>query len=88
MESRILEVGQFYEGTKGDIYRVYSFGWHTQTNEEMIIFEDFFKHGFLIEPVELFLSKVQSGEENPNGQTYRYEVISKELIKQKMKSTR
>lgn len=47
---------------------------------------DFYKGTLFVEPIQLFISEVGDSEKKPNGQTYHYEIISQEILEQKMKS--
>lgn len=72
-----------YRHYKGNMYEVLGAGTHSETLEELVIYQalyeskDFEKGHIWLRPKDLFLGKVEEGKENPTGQKYRFEYVGK-----------
>ena len=68
------QVGEIYQHFKGNIIKIIAIGIHTETKEEMVVYEH--DNDIWIRPMEMFLSKVDH-EKYPNvKQEYRFKKIS------------
>ena len=73
---REVLVGKKYRHFKGNIIEVIAIAKHTETLEEMVVYEELNDHQFWVRPMNMFLSKVDK-EKYPNvEQTYRFEIIN------------
>lgn len=75
MEYRIPKQGECYRHFKGDRCRVLAVATHTETGEEMVVYEGLYgEHPVYVRPLELFVGRVDK-ERFPNvEQEYRFEL--------------
>lgn len=73
---RDIQKNKFYQHYKGGIYYVLEVGTHTETEEEMVVYQSLNgDNRTWVRPKEMFLSLVETDVENPMGQTYRFEEV-------------
>ena len=75
MDGRRPKAGECYRHFKGDRYKVLMIATHTETNEELVIYEGLYgEHPVFARPLEMFTSKVDK-DKFPNVlQEYRFEL--------------
>lgn len=75
MEYRIPKKGECYRHFKGDRYQVLAIARHSETLEEMVVYEGLYgEHPVYVRPLSMFVSKVDK-EKFPNvEQEYRFQL--------------
>lgn len=68
------QVGEIYQHFKGNIIKIIAIGIHTETKEEMVVYEH--DNDIWIRPMEMFLSKVDHEKYPDVKQEYRFKKIS------------
>lgn len=68
------QVGEIYQHFKGNIIKIIAIGIHTETKEEMVVYEH--DNYIWIRPMEMFLSKVDREKYPDVKQEYRFKKIS------------
>ena len=68
------QVGEIYQHFKGNIIKIIAIGIHTETKEEMVVYEH--DNDIWIRPMEMFLSKVDREKYPDVKQEYRFKKIS------------
>ena len=67
---REVKLYGIYKHYKGDLYMVLDIGYHSETNEKMVVYRGIYNDSKLwIRPYDLFIDEV-----NKNGQKYRFEL--------------
>jgi hypothetical protein len=73
----IIKSGKLYRHFKGGIYKVVCVGYHSETNEKMVVYKDIESNKVCIRPYDMFTSDVDK-EKYPNvKQKKRFERIKK-----------
>lgn len=74
---REIKAGKLYRHFKGNIYKVICVAMHTETSEDMVIYQDTNNnHKIYARPIDMFLSEVDK-EKYPNvEQHYRFEQLN------------
>ncbi len=67
-----LEVGKIYRHFKGMEVKIIALAKHTETLEEMVVYEELNKHEFWARPKNMFLSKVDKEKYPDVKQEYRF----------------
>lgn len=79
MEYRRPKEGEKYRHFKGNVYRVLAIAKHSETLEELVVYEDTQgEHAVYARPIEMFISKVEKDKYPDVMQEYRFELIKKE----------
>ena len=68
------QVGEIYQHFKGNVIKIIAIGIHTETKEEMVVYEH--DNDIWIRPMEMFLSKVDREKYPDVKQEYRFKKIS------------
>lgn len=78
MRDEIVEVGSVWQHFKGDQMKIVAIATHSETLEEMIIYEH--QKKIWARPISIFLSDedISSRLDNQTGQKYRFEKIKEE----------
>jgi hypothetical protein len=64
-----------YKHYKGKFYYVMGLAEHTETHELMVIYHALYgDNETYVRPMDMFLSEVEDGIDNPTGQVYRFEL--------------
>ncbi|MCC8435460.1 DUF1653 domain-containing protein [Brevibacillus sp. M2.1A] len=70
-----LQQHSLYRHYKGNLYYVVGLAEHSETNELMVVYHALYGDNEMwVRPLEMFLSEVEEGKENPTGQKYRFEL--------------
>ena len=74
----MVEIGQKYRHFKGNVITILNIAKHTETLEELVIYEHDGK--VWARPLSMFLDKedVSNRKDNVTGQKYRFELIEQE----------
>ena len=67
-----LEVGKIYKHFKGMEVKIIAIAKHTETLEEMVVYEELNDHQFWVRPMNMFLSKVDKEKYPEVEQEYRF----------------
>lgn len=67
------QVGEKYQHFKGNIIKIIAIGIHTETKEEMVVYEH--DNNIWIRPMEMFLSKVDHKKYPDIKQEYRFKKL-------------
>lgn len=67
------QVGEIYQHFKGNIIKIIAIGIHTETKEEMVVYEH--DNNIWIRPMEMFLSKVDHKKYPNIKQEYRFKKL-------------
>ena len=67
------QVGEIYQHFKGNIIKIIAIGIHTETKEEMVVYEH--DNNIWIRPMEMFLSKVDHKKHPDIKQEYRFKKL-------------
>ncbi|MEX0598132.1 MAG: DUF1653 domain-containing protein [Candidatus Paceibacterota bacterium] len=79
---REVEQASVYRHFKGNYYYVMGLAEHTETYETMVMYHALsLEAENFVRPMDMFLSEVEEGKENPTGQKYRFE-LANELIRE------
>ena len=71
---RVIKVGQTYRHFKGNRYLVLCIAMHTETSEDMVIYQDVTdKNKIYARPYDMFNSLVDKDKYPDISQTYRFE---------------
>lgn len=71
---REIIVGKVYMHFKGAFYKVIAIGYHTETNEKLVVYEGLGDKKIWVRPYEMFNSKVDKDKYPDVEQEYRFEV--------------
>ena len=72
--NRVIQPGKVYRHFKGNRYLVLCIAMHTETQEDMVIYQDVSDHSKIYaRPLEMFASKVEKDKYPKVTQTYRFE---------------
>lgn len=64
-----------YRHYKGNLYYVIGLAEHSETNEMMVVYHALYGDNEMwVRPLDMFLSEVPEGKENPTGQKYRFKL--------------
>jgi hypothetical protein len=67
-----LEVGKIYKHFKGMEVKIIALAKHTETLEDMVVYEELSDHNIWVRPKEMFLSKVDKEKYPDVKQDYRF----------------
>jgi len=63
-EAKSFQVGQIYEHYKGNRYQILSVARHTETLEEVVVYQQLYgAHEIWVRPLKMFLENIVIGEE-------------------------
>lgn len=75
MEQRVIHPGAKYRHFKGKYYRVLAVAHHSETLEEMVVYQQLYgEHGVWVRPLAMFLDTV----ERDGKQMLRFEEVAEE----------
>lgn len=74
-ELRVLRVGVLVRHFKGHVYKVLAEVQHTETGEDLVVYQNIDDKNVYARPLKMFLEKVPEGKENPTGQKWRFEEV-------------
>lgn len=70
-----VKVGRKYRHFKGDIYKVIAVGYHSETQEKMVVYKDIETGKVCIRPHDMFISDVDHEKYPDVKQKKRFELI-------------
>lgn len=70
-----VKVGKKYRHFKGMIVRVIAIAKHSETLEDMIVYEELDNNSIWVRPYEMFISKIDNEKYQDIKQEYRFEEI-------------
>jgi hypothetical protein len=69
-----------YRHYKGGLYYVESEAMHTETMETVVVYHALYgDNEMYVRPLDMFLSEVDEGKDNPTGQKYRFMLVGEEV---------
>ena len=81
MEDRIPKKGDIYLHFKGSRYQVIAVAEHSETKEELVIYEGLYgEHKVYARPMSMFLEKIDKEKYKKANQTYRFELCEEEEL--------
>ena len=72
---RRIHVGAVYKHFKGKQYRVLAVGRHTETGEELVLYQGLVDGKLWIRPLEMFMSEVDTKKYPDADQHFRFEEL-------------
>lgn len=70
-----VKIGKVYRHFKGIEIKIIALGKHTETLEELVIYEELDSHEIWVRPLAMFLSKVDHTKYPEVKQEYRFEEV-------------
>lgn len=74
MEYRIPKKGDVYKHFKGNIYEVLAIAKHTETMEDMVVYQEYDGENVYVRPLEMFMSKVDKEKYPEVNQEFRFQL--------------
>ena len=74
MEYRIPKKGEVYKHFKGNLYEVLAIAKHTETMEDMVVYQEYDGENVYVRPLEMFMSKVDSEKYPEVNQEFRFQL--------------
>ena len=72
---RKINVGKIYRHFKGHLYKVVCIAKHTETMEDMVVYENLETHEYWVRPYNMFNSLVDKDKYPGIKQKYRFEEV-------------
>lgn len=73
-----IEKNQIYKHFKGNLYKIINLGVHTETGEEMVIYQDINNEKIWVRPLSMFISKIDKTKYPKVKEEYRFTLIEGE----------
>ncbi len=73
--------GQRYRHFRGNLYQIITLGFHTETNEEMVVYQALYgEFKVYIRPLDMFLERIDKEQYPEAEQEYRFQLVDADRL--------
>lgn len=73
--------GQRYRHFRGNLYQIITLGFHTETNEEMVVYQALYgEFKVYIRPLDMFLERIDKEQYPEAEQEYRFQLVDTDRL--------